>query len=177
MSYNANMNAGNHTKNIALCGLFTALTAALTLLAVPIPGGTGFIHAGDGIIFFSLFILPFPYAMAVGGIGGMLADLFLAPVFAIPTLIIKPVMVLIARLIIGKGRSRNIFRMSLAFLTASLVMQIEYFLVDLVIFYEATEVAIGVALFGLIQTAVSVPLAVLLVRVAPKQLLIPKENP
>ena len=42
----------------------------------------GYIHLGDALIYLAAVLLPAPYAMAAGAIGGGLADLLTAPVWA-----------------------------------------------------------------------------------------------
>ncbi len=46
-------------------------------------------HFGDSLIYLAATLLPAPYAMAVGGIGGGVADLLTAPLYALPTILIK----------------------------------------------------------------------------------------
>lgn len=65
----------NKTKTIAVTGIFSALTVLLTLIHMPLPGGTGYIHFGDGIIYLASCILPAPYSVFAAAIGGALADL------------------------------------------------------------------------------------------------------
>lgn len=60
-------------RRLAVAGLFTALVYLFTAY-LHIPTGAGYTHAGDGIIFLASCILPTPYAMAVGAIGGAMAD-------------------------------------------------------------------------------------------------------
>lgn len=64
---------GSKTRLIALSGVMAALTFILTAY-LHIPTGQGYTHAGDGVIFLAASILPTPYAVAVGAIGGALAD-------------------------------------------------------------------------------------------------------
>lgn len=65
--------SGSKTRLMALSGVMAALTFILTAY-LHIPTGNGYTHAGDGVIFLAASILPTPYAMAVGAIGGALAD-------------------------------------------------------------------------------------------------------
>ena len=60
-------------RYVVLTGLFAALIYLFTSI-LKIPTGNGYTHAGDGIIFLAASILPMPYAMAAGAIGGALAD-------------------------------------------------------------------------------------------------------
>ena len=82
--------------NMTLCGVFAALITIFTAYIGHIPVGVngGYIHFGDGLIYLAATILPMPYAMLAGAIGGGLADLLTAPVYMIPTVIIKALIVI-----------------------------------------------------------------------------------
>ena len=58
---------------ITVTGLFSALIFVFTAY-LHIPTGAGYTHAGDGLIYLAACILPAPYAVASGVIGGALAD-------------------------------------------------------------------------------------------------------
>lgn len=80
---------------LVLTALFAAAIAVMTayMLHIPIPTG-GYIHLGDALIYLAACLLPVPYAAAAAAIGAGLADLLTAPMWALPTLIIKAVIVL-----------------------------------------------------------------------------------
>ena len=61
------------TKLIALTGLFAAMIYVMTAY-LHIPTGAGYTHAGDGLIYLAACLLPTPYAVCAGAIGGALAD-------------------------------------------------------------------------------------------------------
>ena len=78
-------------KKIVLTGLFSALIFVFTAY-IHVPTGAGYTHAGDGLIYLSASILPMPYAIASGVIGGALADgLSGFPVWIPATIIIKAI--------------------------------------------------------------------------------------
>lgn len=60
-------------RRITAAGLFAALIYVFTAY-LHIPTGAGYTHAGDGLIYIAACILPTPYAMAAGAIGGALSD-------------------------------------------------------------------------------------------------------
>ena len=60
-------------KRIVLTGLFSALIFVFTAY-IHVPTGAGYTHAGDGLIYLAACILPTPYAVAAGVVGGALAD-------------------------------------------------------------------------------------------------------
>lgn len=63
------------------------------ILHIPLPTG-GYIHVGDALIYLSACLLPMPWAMLTGAVGGAVADLLTAPIWAIPTFLIKAVICL-----------------------------------------------------------------------------------
>lgn len=76
---------------ITTTGLFAALIYVFTAY-IHVPTGAGYTHAGDGLIYLAACILPTPYAIAAGAIGGTLADgLSGFPVWIPATVIIKAV--------------------------------------------------------------------------------------
>lgn len=76
-------------RRITVTGLFIAVIFVFTAY-LHIPTGSGYTHAGDGIIYLAACILPMPYAMIAGAVGGALADgLSGYPVWIPATIIIK----------------------------------------------------------------------------------------
>ncbi len=80
---------------LATTALFAAAITVVTayMLHIPIPTG-GYVHLGDTLIYLAACLLPAPYAVAAAAIGAGLADLLTAPMWALPTLVIKAVIVL-----------------------------------------------------------------------------------
>lgn len=75
---------------IAITAIFATLIILFTayICHIPTPGG-GYLHFGDSLIYLAATILPAPYAMAAGAIGGGMADLLTAPIYTLPTILIK----------------------------------------------------------------------------------------
>ena len=81
-------------RYLCYSGVLAALVFVCTAF-LQIPSHAGYIHVGDAFIFLSACLLPWPYAMAVGIIGGTLADLLTGfAIWAPATLIIKGLSVL-----------------------------------------------------------------------------------
>ena len=75
--------------HIALTAMLAAMTMAIILYA-SMPWGYGRIHFGDAVILLAAVLLPTPYAMAVGAIGGGMANLLGDAVMWAPaTVVIK----------------------------------------------------------------------------------------
>ena len=83
-------------KYLTLAGIMATLTTLMTAYICRIPIGIngGYLHFGDAIIYLAAALLPRPYALATAAIGGGLADLLTAPVWAPATVVIKMLIVL-----------------------------------------------------------------------------------
>lgn len=120
-------------RYISLTAIFAALITIMTayVVHIPVPLTGGYIHLGDSLIYLAAAVLPTPYAMAAGAIGGGMADLLTAPMWTLPTLIIK---MLITLPFTNKGSKiiniRNIFAPILAYLISGT----GYFLANNLIF-------------------------------------------
>ena len=79
------------TTRMVTTGLFAAMITVMTAYICHIPYGAngGYIHFGDALIYVAAVFLPRPYALAAAAIGGGLADLLTAPMWAPATIIIK----------------------------------------------------------------------------------------
>lgn len=75
------------TVTAVMAAMITLMTAYIFHIPVGVNGG--YIHLGDALIYLAACILPMPYACAAGMIGGGLADLMTAPLWAPATIIIK----------------------------------------------------------------------------------------
>lgn len=99
-----------HTKDITLSGLLIALVAAATMLiTIPVPATEGFIHAGDGVIFFVAVFFGKRKGALAAGIGSAMADLLLGyTMWIIPTLIVKSLMGYMVGAIAEKGSGHHL---------------------------------------------------------------------
>lgn len=81
---------------LVLTGLFAALICLFTAYICHIPMGAngGYLHFGDTLIYVAAALLPQPYALLAAAIGGGLADLLTAPMWAPATIIIKALITL-----------------------------------------------------------------------------------
>ena len=89
------MSRKDNLSQLAASALFAAAITIMTayILHIPIPTG-GYIHLGDSLIYLAACLLPIPYAVAAAAIGAGLADLLTAPMWVLPTLVIKAVVAL-----------------------------------------------------------------------------------
>lgn len=141
------MNTAQNRKTHLMCltGLMTALTVIFTAYIFHIPVGVngGYIHFGDSIIYLAAVILPTPYAMLVGALGGGIADLLTAPAWTIATVIIKTLIVLpfssSKKTLITK---RNLLAPMLSFIISAT----GYYIAEAILF--GTQVAFFQAIIG-----------------------------
>lgn len=89
-------NVNATTTKLVTTGLFAAMITVMTAYVCHIPYGAngGYIHFGDALIYLAAAFLPRPYALAAAAIGGGMADLLTAPMWAPATIIIKMLIVL-----------------------------------------------------------------------------------
>ena len=90
------MNTSNKTKKIVLTALFAAIICTTTLFFhIPTGFNGGYIHLGDTFIYLAACLLPTPYAMIAASLGAGLSDILTGGMlWLIPTIIIKPIMVM-----------------------------------------------------------------------------------
>ncbi|MBR5371880.1 MAG: ECF transporter S component [Oscillospiraceae bacterium] len=111
-------------SHMVYAGLFAALTALLTA-GLHIPVGNGYIHCGDAVILLAAVMLPMPYAIGAGAVGGMLADLIAGyPAYALPSMIIKGLLAFTFAMI--GGEKHLCFRRVTGLIACGLVSVIGY---------------------------------------------------
>lgn len=90
------MKKNSRTTLLTFTGLFAAMITLMTAYIFHVPYGAngGYIHFGDTLIYLAAVMLPRPYAIAAAVIGGGLADLLTAPMWAPATIIVKMLIVL-----------------------------------------------------------------------------------
>lgn len=113
--------------------LFAAIICITTayLFHIPIGVNGGYVHVGDAMIYLAASVLPMPYAMAAGALGGALADLLTAPAWALPTFIIK---MLIALPFTSKKAKIVTPRNVIGVFTAAVLSFAGYYLAEVVMF-------------------------------------------
>ncbi|MCL1965444.1 MAG: ECF transporter S component [Firmicutes bacterium] len=114
-------------RRLTLGGVLAALILLLTY-AVKFPLSTvGYVHAGDGAIFFAAALLG-PYTALAAGVGSALADLLGGWfIFVVPTFVIKALMGGIAGMLAKKNHAlRNAFVFSLG----ACVMVLGYYIFE-----------------------------------------------
>ena len=120
-------------RYITLTGLMAAMITLMTAYICHIPTGVngGYIHFGDSLIYIAATLLPTPYALAAAAIGGGLADLMTAPMWAPATIIIK---MLITIPFTNKSAKIITPRNIIATMIAYLISGLGYFFAEYIIF-------------------------------------------
>ena len=116
-----------NTRLICMAAIFTALVFVVTAY-LHIPTNNGYIHIGDGLIYLAACILPWPYAMAVGAGGALLADCLTGfAIWAPGSVIIKA---LTALLFTNKSKKIMSVRNQIAMLPATVICAGGYYLYE-----------------------------------------------
>ena len=128
----------NNTKKLALNGLLVALvTVATYLIRIPIPATSGYINAGDSMIFLASVVFGPQFGLIAGGLGSALADILAGYAQYAPiTLVVKGLEGWIVGKIAlqaGKRAGLNI-KDILAILAGGLVMIIGYYCGEAILF-------------------------------------------
>ena len=135
-------------KKLVLTGLFSALIFVFTAY-IHVPTGSGYTHAGDGLIYLSASILPMPYAIASAVIGGALADgLSGYPIWIPATIIIKT---LTAMFFTNKGDRIVTKRNLIAVIPSLIICVVGYSL------YEGFVITKGLSAAGIIAAFTQTP--------------------
>ena len=127
----------NNTLVISIIGIFSALILVLTMIIpIRIPATQGYINIGDiGVIITGLLFGPVIGGIS-GGVGSALADIILAPQYALPTLVIKGLEGFVVGLISNprKFYKKFDYRDFTGILIGGLIMVFGYFIIE-IIFY------------------------------------------
>ncbi len=132
------------TKRIVVSALLAAIIAVCTrFTSIPIFGGMGYVHVGDAFIFLAASLLPTPYAMAAGAIGGALADLssgFVA--YILPTAVIKALMALMFKL---RGDEKKLLtkRSFISLILGIVVLVVGYYVAEVIMYQSLVSPLIG----------------------------------
>ncbi|MCG8541097.1 MAG: ECF transporter S component [Clostridia bacterium] len=157
-------------RDLTTMALLTALVTIATItITIPIPATGGYLNLGDSIIFLAAILFGWRYGMVAGGLGAALADLFVAPAFALPTLIVKGVMGLLVGKI-GNSKDKNLlsFRNVIALLLGTLWMAAGYYITQVIMLrnFQVPLVEVGPNIMqGIMGSILFLPIALVLRKV------------
>ncbi len=125
---------------------YTAIFTALILLATSVLKfstglGEGYIHLGDSFIYLSACVLPFPYSIFAGALGGALADIISGyAIWSIPTMIIKALNVLPFAIVCKEYKSTKILSKQTVLMTviSGVITIVGYFIAECVLYSVAS---------------------------------------
>ena len=140
-------------NRLVLCALFLSLTIIFTVfISFPIGSQGGYINLGDSMIVIASTILGPFYGAFVGGVGSAIADLILAPQYAIFTFIIKGLEGLTIGLLVKNLHIKA--KVILASICGLSIMVIGYHIVG-IFMYESLILPFTDTLFNFIQMVAS----------------------
>lgn len=125
---------------------YTAIFTAIILLATSVIKfstglGEGYIHLGDSFVYLTACILPFPYCLVAGALGGGLADILSGyAIWAIPTMIIKMLNAIPFMLVCRKHKSSKILSKQTVLMTfvSGIITIIGYFVTECILYSVAS---------------------------------------
>ena len=115
-------NRGEMVRTVDIAQGMKASTASVSVAMKSLQKG-GYIHLGDALIYLAACLLPAPYAVGAAMVGAGLADLLTAPLWVVPTLLIKA---LVALLFTSRGPRLLCPRNGAALLLACLLSPAAY---------------------------------------------------
>lgn len=142
------------------CLTYTAISAAMvfcTTFFIKIPVLSGYIHAGDGIVFLIAVWLPSPHAALAAAIGAGLADLIGGYPLWIPvTVVIRILSVCVFAVFSGRKKDRRFADAEncFALISAAVINVAGYFAFEAGFVYHSVMGALPGVPFNLIQSAV-----------------------
>ena len=119
----------------------TMIVLATSVLKFSTGLGEGYIHLGDSVIYLAACLLPFPYCLIAGALGGALADIVSGfAIWSIPTMIIKMLNVLPFALICKRYKSNKILSKQTALMTivSGIVTILGYFIAECILYSVAS---------------------------------------
>ena len=127
---------------ITYTAIFTAIILVATLLIKFSTGmGEGYIHFGDCFIYLTACVLPFPYCLIAGALGGALADILGGfAVWSIPTAIIKALIALPFALVCRKHKSNKALSKHTVLMTifSGMITVLGYFVAECILYSVAS---------------------------------------
>ena len=125
---------------------YTAIFTAIILLATSVIKfstglGEGYIHLGDSFVYLTACILPFPYCLVAGALGGALADILSGyAIWAISTMIIKMLNAIPFMLVCRKHKSSKILSKQTVLITfaSGIITIFGYFVTECILYSVAS---------------------------------------
>lgn len=142
-------------KNLVLAGVFAAVifvATAFLSFKIPMLSTGAYVHIGDAFIYLAASVLSMPYAIAAASIGAGLADAFAAPIYIIPTIIIKALM---AACFTSKSKKMLCKRNIAAIFFAGIICTVGYYITEVILLSGNFMAPLMAVPMGLIQPVAS----------------------
>lgn len=95
--------------NMVYAAVFAAMIFALTrFVQIPVPGGAGYLHFGDAMIYIVASTLGGPWALLASAVGAALADLSSPYAIYAPVSIIVKVLIALPFVLVNKKERKDI---------------------------------------------------------------------
>lgn len=121
--------------NMVYAAVFAAMIFALTrFIQIPVPGGAGYLHFGDAMIYIAASTLGGPWALLASALGAAIADL--SSVFAVyaPISAIVKVLIALPFVFVNKKSEKILTPLTICLtIPSGVITVLGYFLGDLIV--------------------------------------------
>ena len=120
--------------NIVYAAVFAAMIFALTrFIQIPVPGGAGYLHFGDAMIYIVASTLGGPWALLASALGAAIADLSSVAVYAPISAIVK-VLIALPFVFVNKKSEKILTPLTICLtIPSGVITVLGYYLGDLIV--------------------------------------------
>ncbi|MDY3332669.1 MAG: ECF transporter S component [Gallibacter sp.] len=156
-------------NRLVLAAIMMALVIVSTMIVrIPVIATQGYIHLGDCMVFFSVYVLGKKYGAVVAGVGSAMADLFAGYAVYIPiTLVVKFLMALVLGIILerlyrAKASTGNQIMEYVALALSGSIMVLGYYIAESIMYGSFVSTLAAIPM-NILQFVVGIVLVKLLV--------------
>lgn len=120
--------------NMVYAAVFAAMIFALTrFIQIPVPGGAGYLHFGDAMIYIVASTLGGPWALLASALGAAIADLSSVAVYAPISAIVK-VLIALPFIFVNKKSEKILTPLTICLtIPSGVITVLGYYLGDLIV--------------------------------------------
>lgn len=120
--------------NMVYAAVFAAMIFALTrFIQIPVPGGAGYLHFGDAMIYIVASTLGSPWALLASALGAAIADLSSVAVYAPISAIVK-VLIALPFVFVNKKSEKILTPLTICLtIPSGVITVLGYYLGDLIV--------------------------------------------
>ena len=121
--------------NMVYAAVFAAMIFALTrFIQIPVPGGAGYLHFGDAMIYIVASTLGGPWALLASALGAAIADLSSGFAVYAPISAIVKVLIALPFVLVNKKSEKILTPLTICFtIPSGVITVLGYFLGDLIV--------------------------------------------